>query len=200
MVIDESWGVNVLDNRRDRRADVEPGPCALGREALRRLILSDPPLLTDWLDLEQQLQPNGVDLTLKEIGVYEGAGVVARDNAGRRLPEVRPLAFGEDGFLDLAPGPYQIVYNEVVDLPLDLMALGRPRSSLGRCGVTIHSAVWDAGYRGRSTSLLVVANPAGFRLERNARVLQLVFFGLGETVGEGYRGAYQGENLPPIPT
>jgi dUTP pyrophosphatase len=61
--------------------------------------------------------------------------------------------------------------------------------------VTIHSAVWDAGYRGRSTSLLVVNNPAGFRVQRNARVLQLVFFGLGETVVEGYRGAYQGENL-----
>lgn len=176
------------------------GAGVLGRGALRRLILTDPPLLADWLDLDQQLQPNGVDLTLKEIGAFDGAGVVARDNAERRLPAVRPLAFGADGFLDLAPGPYQIVYNEIVDLPRDLMALGRPRSSLGRSGVTIHSAVWDAGYRGRSTSLLVVANPAGFRLERNARVLQLVFFGLGEAVTEGYRGAYQGENLPPIPT
>jgi hypothetical protein len=25
--------------------------------------------------------------------------------------------------------------------------------------------------------------------------MQLVFFALGEPVGEGYRGAYQGENL-----
>lgn len=172
---------------------------ALGREALRRLILGDPPLLSDWLDLEQQLQPNGVDLTLREVGAFGGRGVVARDNMDRRLPEVRPLPFGDDGYLDLAPGPYHILYNEVVDLPHNLMALGRPRSSLGRCGVTIHSAVWDAGYRGRSTSLLVVANPAGFRLERDARVLQLVFFGLGEAVTEGYRGTYQGENLPPIP-
>ena len=167
----------------------------LGREALRRRILSERPLVTDWLHLDDQLQPNGFDLTLRDIGSFAGAGTIAADNAGRRLPDVRPLPFGEDGFVDLAPGPYQIVFNEVVDLPNDLMALGRPRSSLGRCGVAIHSAVWDAGYRGRSMSLLVVNNPSGFRVERDARLLQLVFFALDEAVGSGYRGAYQGENL-----
>ena len=57
-----------------------------------------------------------------------------------------PLDFDADGFVTLTPGPYQIVYNEIVDLPNDLMALGRPRSSLCRCGVTIHTAIWDAGY------------------------------------------------------
>jgi len=75
-----------------------------------------------------------------------------------------------------------------------LMALARPRSSLLRCGVVVHSAVWDAGYSGRSQSLMVVHNPAGFRLQQNARVLQLVFLKLsGETAG--YRGIYQGENM-----
>ncbi|HLB27762.1 MAG TPA: deoxyuridine 5'-triphosphate nucleotidohydrolase, partial [Dehalococcoidales bacterium] len=72
--------------------------------------------------------------------------------------------------------------------------LGRPRSSLLRCGVTVNTAVWDAGYSGRSQSLLVVYNPLGFRLQKDARVVQLVFFRLtGET--EGYKGAYQGENI-----
>ena len=171
------------------------GSGVLGREALRRRILGERRLVSGWLDLEAQLQPNGFDLTLREVARFEGAGTLGVDNAGRRVPAVVPLPFDENGFLDLAPGPYQIVLNEVVDLPNDLMALGRPRSSLNRCGVAIHSAVWDAGYRGRSTSLLVVNNPAGFRVQRDARVLQLVFFGLGETVAEGYQGAYQGENL-----
>lgn len=175
------------------------GAGVLGREALLRLIRSGRPLVSDWLDLEQQVQPNGFDLSLREVGQYAGPGVLGRDNADRRLPAVEPLPFDAAGYLDLAPGPYQVVFNEVVDLPPDLMALGRPRSSLCRCGVSVHSAVWDAGYRGRSTSLLVVDNPAGFRVQREARLLQLVFFGLGEAVAEGYRGAYQGENLPPIP-
>jgi len=74
------------------------------------------------------------------------------------------------------------------------MALGRPRSSLLRCGVTVGTAVWDAGYEGRSQSLLVVYNPRGFRLQKNARVAQLIFMRLsGKT--EGYKGAYQGENI-----
>jgi dUTP pyrophosphatase len=74
------------------------------------------------------------------------------------------------------------------------MALGRPRSSLLRCGVTVGMAVWDAGYSGRSQSLMVVYNPQGFRLQKNARVAQLIFLPLSQKT-EGYQGAYQGENI-----
>jgi len=170
-------------------------PGVLGREELRRRFDGPRPLVSGWLDLEQQLQPNGIDLSLREAGRFDGGGVLAAENAGRRLPAVVPLEFDPGGFLELGPGPYQVVFNEVVDLPNDLMALGRPRSSLCRCGVQLHTAVWDAGYRGRSTALLVVANPAGFRLQRGARLLQLVFFPLGHAVADGYDGVYLGENL-----
>ncbi len=168
---------------------------ALSGDDLRHRILGDSPLITGWLDLSAQVQPNGFDLTLREVSRFAGRGVIAADNAGRVLPELQALPFPPEGFLDLPAGPYHIVYNEVVHLPKDVMALGRPRSSLGRSGVAIHTAVWDAGYEGRSTSLLVVNNPAGFRVEHNARVLQLVFFGLASAATAGYRGAYQGENL-----
>jgi len=43
--------------------------------------------------------------------------------------------------------------------------------------------------------LLVVYNPLGFRLHRNARLLQLVFFYTSGGVGKGYSGQYQNENL-----
>ena len=58
----------------------------------------------------------------------------------------------------------------------------------------MHTAVWDAGYSGRSQSLMVVYNPYGFRLSRNARILQLVFFFLTRESPEGYQGIFQGEN------
>ncbi|MBI3743598.1 MAG: deoxyuridine 5'-triphosphate nucleotidohydrolase, partial [Chloroflexi bacterium] len=74
-------------------------------------------------------------------------------------------------------------------------ALGRTRSSLLRCGAALHTAVWDAGYSGRSESLMVVYNPAGFTLEHNARIMQLVFFALAQEVHEGYRGVYKGERM-----
>lgn len=168
---------------------------ALSREQLLSLIQSEKPLVSEYIDLENQVQPNGIDLTLREVARHEGQGAIGIDSADRVLPELTMLEFDEDGWLTLEPGIYHIQYNEIVDIPKSLMALGRPRSSLARCGVSIVTAVWDAGYNGRSTSMLVVENPAGFRVQRDARVMQLVFFGMSEATADGYRGRYQGENM-----
>lgn len=146
------------------------------------------------MDLEQQLQPNGIDLTLREVSLLQSAGTIAVDNSQRQVSELAPLVFDGLGYIDLVAGIYLITYNEIVNLPEDITALAAPRSSLLRCGVTINTAVWDAGYAGRSQSLMVVYNPQGFRLQRNARIVQLIFFKLtGKT--RGYRGTYQGENV-----
>lgn len=168
----------------------------LSREQLIALINgAEHPLMTGLVSLDDQVQPNGIDLTLREVSTYAGAGQIGAASSDRALPDLTPLAFDDGGWLTLPPGIYHILYNEVVDIPESLMALGRPRSSLNRCGVTIHTAVWDAGYRGRSMSLMAVTNPAGFRVQRNARVMQLVFFGMSAAPAEGYRGRYQGEHL-----
>jgi dUTP pyrophosphatase len=168
---------------------------ALGREELLRRIENDPPLVSAFASLEDQLQPNGFDLSIAQVGQLTGPGAIGRTNAERSLPEVTPREFDADGWVELAPGPYQVLFNEVVDLPNDLMALGRPRSSLCRIGATLGTAVWDAGYRGRSTALLIVENPAGIRLARGARVMQLVFYSLNAATARGYDGIYQNENL-----
>ncbi|CAN5340679.1 MAG: deoxyuridine 5'-triphosphate nucleotidohydrolase [Chloroflexota bacterium] len=163
-------------------------------ELIARITDGERPLLTHMPSFADQVQPNGVDLTLSGVHRHTGLGSIARDNSGRVLPELVELQ-PEEGWFHLTPGPWHITYNEIVDLPDNLMALGRPRSSLGRSGVTIHTAVWDAGYRGRSTSLLQVLNPAGFVVELNARVMQLVFFSLNTATVEGYSGKYQDENI-----
>ena len=180
---------------RTSSTNAEEYPGVLSGEQIRERIGGSPPLIVDFIDLDAQMQPNGFDLTLADVSRYQGAGAVGRDNTRRILPELERLEPTTDGFFELAPGVYHVAYNETVHLPIDLMALGRPRSSLNRSGVTIHTAVWDAGYHGRSTSMLVVANPFGFRIERGARLLQLVFLGLSRPAHQGYSGAYQGENL-----
>jgi dUTP pyrophosphatase len=169
-------------------------PGVLSAEALRDRILGERPLLTDWTSLDEQVQPNGFDMSLASVAAIRGKGQLAVSNANRILPAYEQLDFDEEGYLDLDPGIYQVVFAEIVDLPNDLMALGRPRSSLCRSGVTLHTSVWDAGYRGRSTSLLQVINPAGFRVQRGARLLQLVFFGMGQATASGYAGIYQNEH------
>jgi dUTP pyrophosphatase len=172
---------------------------ALGRETLLALIQGAQPLISGYHSIEDQLQPNGFDLSVAEVGQFASGGAIGRTNASRSLPEVRSLPFDDTGWLALQPGPYQVVFNETVDLPNDLMALGRPRSSLCRLGATLGTAVWDAGYRGRSTALLIVENPAGIRIERAARLLQLVFFTLDVPTARGYDGTYQDENLGTDP-
>jgi dUTP pyrophosphatase len=166
----------------------------LSRQAIQHLLRKRPPLIEGCVDLEQQLQPNGIDLTLREIALLQSPGRIATEDSQRLVSDLAPLVFDGLGFIDLVPGAYIITYNEIVHLPQNIMALGRPRSSLLRCGVTVGMAVWDAGYSGRSQSLMVVYNPQGFRLQKNARVAQLIFLRLSQKT-EGYQGAYQGENI-----
>jgi dUTP pyrophosphatase len=166
----------------------------LAARDIRRLIGESPPLVEGYINLDEQVQGNGFELTLRDVALLQTAGKMAAVNSERVISELAPLEFDSAGSLKLAPGCYLITYNEVVHLPKNLMALGRPRSSLLRCGVNVGTAVWDAGYEGRSQSLLIVHHPRGFTLQKNARITQLVFLELtGET--EGYQGIYQGENI-----
>ena len=166
----------------------------LSQHDIRELMKQEPPLVEDWLNLEEQVQVNGFDLTVREVAMLQSAGRIGITNGERLLPDLAPLMFDSMGYLELIPGIYIITFNEIVHLPKNVMALGRPRSSLLRCGVNVGTAVWDAGYSGRSQSLLVVYNPQGFRLQKNSRVLQLVFWQLAQET-EGYQGTYQNENI-----
>jgi dUTP pyrophosphatase len=166
----------------------------LSRQDIYRLIEQQPPLVEGHVNLDEQLQPNGIDLTLREVALLQSPGKITTSDDQRRVSDLAPLVFDGLGFIDLIPGAYVVTYNEIVNLPRDIMALGRPRSSLIRSGATIEMGVWDAGYSGRSQSLMLVYNPQGIRLQRNARIVQLVFLRLTQKT-EGYQGVYQGENL-----
>ena len=161
----------------------------LSREDLRAALTAAAPIVEGVA--EEALQPNGIDLSLERIARLTAPGALgldAREPAGRE-----ELAPDPGGWWTLSPGVYVIGYAERVNLPNDVMALGRPRSSLLRSGVTVYTAVWDAGYSGRGEGSLHVANEHGWRVQKGARVVQLVFFRLARPAAEGYRGRYQGE-------
>ena len=167
----------------------------LDRDSVSKLILSDSPLITSFLDLEEQLQPNGIDLTLMEVRELTSSGYIGKDSQQRLLSDNKIIAFDEHGWVRLYQGSYLITFNEICNLPLDLMALGKPRSSLLRSGVTINTAVWDAGYKGRSQSLLTIFNPNGFEIQQNARLIQLIFVRLENLASIGYQGRFLNENI-----
>ncbi len=171
------------------------GDGVLDQESIMELINSPHPLIEGYIDLSSQLQPNGFDLTLREVLQFTSAGAVHSGTTPSTLAQSISMPFDSEGKLHLAKGTYMVTLNEVVNLPHQVMALARPRSSLLRSGVAIHTAVWDAGYRGRSQALLTVYNPLGYGLARDARILQMVFLHLARPVNEGYQGRFLNENI-----
>jgi dUTP pyrophosphatase len=173
-------------------------PGVLSHQKITEMIGVSPPLIAAMPDATIQIQPNGVDITLEAVSTFDGSGTIAVSNADRVLPDTVELDYAADGSLHLPPGPYHVRFNEIIALPDWLMAYARPRSSLLRAGVALHTAVWDAGYAGRGASLMVVYNPAGFTVHRNARIAQLVFHPLSSATSERYAGAYQHEGAPSV--
>jgi len=136
-----------------------------------------------------QIQPAGIDLTVREIERIVEPGEIDFTNKMRRIPKGEKIEFEEK--VELEPGAYRIRYRELVEVPRDCIGILLPRSSLLRMGATIFGALWDPGYRGRGQGLMLVFNPYGIILHRNARVAQLTF--IKGKLTEGYKGTYQNE-------
>ena len=166
----------------------------LSSQQIRAMLAPPTPLVSDLIDLDEQLQANGIDLTLRSIGTFTSRGRLGTGD-DRVLAETEDLDFDANGLVRLAPGPYIARLNEIVSLPPGVMAIARPRSSLLRMGASVHNAVWDAGYSGRSQVLIVVHNPRGLELGRDARIVQMVFMTLDAATDAPYAGAYQHEAL-----
>ena len=92
-----------------------------------------------------QVQPAGVDFTLREVQELADSGEIDYDNSKRKISAGKKLEF-TDGKIHLKPGCYRIIYNEYVEIPIDCAAFGFPRSSVLRCGADVRCAVWDPGY------------------------------------------------------
>src|SRR5258705_1216999 len=169
------------------------GMSVLSKEELRAALAADPPLV-EGIEIDVQLKTHGIVLRVERAQGLWSPGLLGAPDAVREPAAREDVQSDNDGWWDLHRGAYVITYREKVNLPQDLMALARPRSTLLRSGVAIHTAVWDAGYSGRGEGLLAVLNSRGYRLQRGARVAQLVFFRLSSPTAEGYKGQYHGAN------
>ena len=167
----------------------------LNQEDIAELLDQEPPLVENAPDLKTQLQPNGLDLTLASVARFDGPGKIPRGGGRALLPATTDMPFDEWGNTKLEHGSYLVSFTETVNVPNDIMALARSRSSLLRAGCTIHTGVWDAGYKGRSQALLTVENKFGITLEKGARIVQMIFWRMSGAPAKPYDGRYQGEGL-----
>ncbi len=165
----------------------------LNRQQIKQLITHQA-LVQEYIDLDQQLTPNGFDLTAGRIFLIDTAGCVDFDNRQRRLPEGREvpqeeISENKKGWR-LSPGVYKVRTNEIINLPDDLVALAFSRTTLLRMGVFTVHGVWDAGFSGRGEFLLQVCAKEGVEILEGARLAQLVFFPVEKT--QGYTGIFRG--------
>ncbi|MCX5714535.1 MAG: deoxyuridine 5'-triphosphate nucleotidohydrolase [Candidatus Omnitrophica bacterium] len=167
----------------------------LNREEIAKLIKKDK-LVEGYIDLEIQLTPNGLDLTVANIYEFDTKGELDFSNKERVIPvgkEILPRKEKQEdkfGWWDLEAGCYKVKTNETVNLAKNLTAICFSRTSLLRMGAFTQHGVWDAGFKGRGEFILVVGNLKGLRIKQNARVAQLVFLSIQETL-RGYDGIYQ---------
>ncbi len=161
----------------------------LCRQTLQQCI-SEKNLISDFIDLNEQLQQAGIDLTLEKVFEFESKGTIDFDNKERTFPDFKEIEF-ENGFVELKRGSYKVRFNEKVNLPSNLCAIGLPRSSLLRMGATIESALWDPGFEGKGESVLTVHNPHGLKLKKNAKIMQLAFIELDNHTDKLYNGIHK---------
>jgi len=141
---------------------------------------------------EEQIQPNGVDLTIGKV--YRTSGVAEFTNSGYDKPNRINIAARPDGYYQLYPGQYPIVYGEEVRIPDGYVARVYPRSRLMRSGLHLTSALWDQGYRGVGEGLLrVPLSIERVQLEEDLPIAQMSF--ISAEAADDYDGSHHEERM-----
>ena len=133
----------------------------------------------------------GFDLRVGEIfRIKDGEAFLGEKE--RFTPDIESAAkYGKDKDIILKPGEFVLVKTmEKVNLPNDIAAIFRPRSTLQRCGVGLSTATANPGYRGELTFGMCNLGKNNFRLEMGARIAHILFFKTSENFS-AYRGQWQ---------
>lgn len=119
----------------------------------------------------------------------EGALVITPYGSDCQQPASYDLRVAEDTVL--APGSCTLTHTlEWVELPPDLAATIRTRSSYGRRGILVTAGFVDPGFRGQLTLGLVNMGREPVALKEHDRVVQLI---IHQVLGadQVYKGRYQ---------
>ncbi len=160
----------------------------LNREEIVERIKTEK-LVENFIDLDTQITPNGMDISLSSISKFKGEGTIDFSNKERIMPEFEEILFIDNGVF-LPKGAYKLKSNEILNFPKDMIGIMRPRSTLLRMGATVDTGVIDAGFSGHLEFLLIVENQNGIKIKKDARVVQLLFLKMKETE-KGYDGIYK---------
>jgi deoxycytidine triphosphate deaminase len=164
----------------------------IGTKELLQLV-KDNNLVENLCDRELE-NPEGAGFDLRAgefFKIHDGEAFLGETE--RFTPEVYSVArYGKDKEIKLNPGDYVLVKTiEKVNLPKDVAAIFRPRSTLQRSGIALFTATASPGYSGELTFGMRNIGNNPLRLELGARFVHILFFRTSENHSE-YRGQWQG--------
>jgi len=164
----------------------------IGTKELLRLVKEE--ALVEDLCERELTNPEGAGFDLRVGEVFEiKEGDSFLGESERHTPETKSVAkYGEKKGITIEPGEFVLVKTiEKVNLPKNIAAIFRPRSTLQRSGVALFTAAASPGYCGELTFGMCNLGKNDFRLEMGARIVHIIFFDTSENISE-YRGQWQG--------
>lgn len=161
---------------------------------IQALCKTNPPLISNYINWENQLQPSGFDLTIDKVFENSSSGKIFAEIGINKPPVQREMICDNNNFFFLKKGHYVVLLNEVVCLPNNIVGFGHTRSTLVKYGGYIANGLWDAGFHGRSRIGLNIVNEKGLMIQKNAIIMQMSFHELtGESKGFKYNSLYEKE-------
>ena len=154
-----------------------------GKEIVERGIVTFVP--------QENVAQHGVDLNLIKVQGFRGTGFIPRPVDQKttlvEYVDIEPV----DNVWHLLPGIYNITFAQGCDIPSDTMLLIRQRSSLLRNGGTLHSSIFDAGFKTTNIgTVMVIHHP--IKIEVGARIAQIYNHNCS-VVENLYQGQFQND-------
>ncbi len=154
--------------------------------------------LIEFLQSDQVEGIEGTTVDLRLGAIYRPAGGARLMRDVRITPQIEKLMDIEeqpDGVYTIEPGEYLLFQTiEQVNLPRDLFAYIRPRTSLIRCGIPLETAFISPNYQGRLTVGMKHQGHHPVEIQMGFRILCIAFLPIdGQAVP--YRGVWQGDRV-----
>ncbi len=154
--------------------------------------------LVEYIGDEQVDLIEGTTVDLRLGAVYRPVGAARLMRDSRITPEidkVMDIEESPEGILRIRNGEYLLFQTiEQVNMPEDMFAYIRPRTTLIRCGIPLETAFISPNYQGRLTVGMKHQGAGEVEIQMGFRILCIAFFPIdGRAVP--YRGVWQGDRV-----
>lgn len=137
------------------------------------------------LNKEKQLQPNSIDLTIKNATLILDGGILSETS--KQMPRANENCEVMGRFVFEAGRAYDVEFNESVIIPEGMMAFITHRSTLNRIGGMITSGIYDTGFDNYCGAILRTTNKIS--IDKDTRIASIYFLQADEA--RKYDGQYQ---------